>query len=178
MVDTMTSNQTITRDSDAHRRQVRKVQKAIAGSSFATLATVSEAGRPHVAGVVYEATQDAIWVHTMRSSRKARNVAVSPFAAVCIPLRKLPAGPPYTIHFQAAAELVAMDAEPAVRLIEAGQLSGISGHGALEEPDGVLLRLTPRGAVHSYGLGTNPIELIRDPLHSGARSVDLDRVTR
>jgi general stress protein 26 len=154
-------------------KQLRKVQSVISGRTFATLATTSSAGRPHVAGVLYDEVDGALWVHTMRSSRKARSIAANPHVAVCIPFRKLPAGPPYTVQFQATAGLVDMDDPAVVDLIATGELTAVSGHGALDEPDGVFVRIVPNGTVHSYGLGANPVDLIRDPLHTGARTVHL-----
>jgi len=155
-------------------KQLRKVRKAIESRTFATLATTSPAGRPHVAGVLYDEVGGALWVHTLRSSRKARSIAANPHVAVCIPFRKLPAGPPYTVQFQATARLVEMGDPEVLDLIAAGELKTVSAHGALAEPDGVFVRIVPNGTVHSYGLGANPIDLIRDPLHAGARSVHLD----
>lgn len=154
-------------------KQLAKVRRTIHTKSFATLATTSPAGRSHAAGVIYDEVDGELWVHTMRSSRKARSIAANPHVAICIPFRKLPAGPPYTVHFQATAQLVDMGDRGVLDLLEAGELDSISGHGALDEPDGVFLRITPNDVVHSYGLGANPIELIRDPLHTGARSVSL-----
>lgn len=160
---------------DAGPRHARKVRRVMASKSFATLATTSSAGRPHVAGVLYDEVEGALWIHTMRSSRKARSIAANAHVAVCIPFRKLPAGPPYTLHFQATAELVEMDDPQVGELVAAGRLSTVAGHGALDEPEGVFVRIVPAGAVHSYGLGANPIELIRDPLHTGAGTVRLDQ---
>ena len=159
---------------EAARKQLRKVRKVIASKTFATLATTSPAGRPHVSGVLYDEVGGALWVHTMRSSRKARSIAANPHVAVTIPFRKLPVGPPYTVQFQATAELVDMDEPEVVDLVAAGALETVSAHGALDEPDGVFVRITPGRTVHSYGLGANPIDLMRDPLHTGARTVHLD----
>ena len=156
------------------QKQLRKVRKVIDSKTIATLATVSPAGRPHVAGVLYEAAGGALWVHTMRSSRKARSIAANPHVAVVIPFRKLPAGAPYTVQFQGTARLVTMNDPEVIDLIAAGELKTVSAHGALDEPDGVFIRIVPNATVHSYGLGANPIDLIRDPLHTGARTVRLE----
>lgn len=170
---------TITRNPstpDTDAKQARKVRKVIDTKTFATLATTSPAGRPHVAGVLYDEADGALWVHTMRSSRKARSIAANPHVAVCIPFRKLPAGPPYTVHFQATARIVEMDDPEVLALLDAGELKTVSAHGALDEPNAVFVRVAPNETVHSYGLGANPIDLIRDPLHTGAASVRLDDV--
>ena len=90
-----------------HRQQITKV---IAKRSFCTLATTSPAGRPHVAGVIYVYAEGSLWIHTLRSSRKARSIDINGFAAATIPFRRMPAGPPFTIHFQADAAVLAMDA--------------------------------------------------------------------
>ena len=159
-------------------KQRRKVGKVLESKHFATLATTSPAGRPHVAGVLYDEADGALWVHTMRSSRKARSIAANPHVAVVIPFRKLPAGPPYTLQFQGTAQLVDMHDPQVADLIARGELKTVSAHGTLDEPDGVFVRIVPNGTVHSYGLGVNPVELIRDPLHSGARSVRLEQPAR
>lgn len=158
----------------ADQKQLRKVRKVIDSKTFATIATVSPAGRPHVAGVLYEAADGALWAHMMRSSRKARNIAANPHVAVVIPFRKLPAGPPYTVQFQGTGRLVAMSDPELIDLLAARKLKTVSAHGALDEPDGVFVRIVPNVTVHSYGLGANPIDLIRDPLHTGARTVRLE----
>ena len=42
-------------------------------------------------------------------SRKVRNIASNADVAVCIPVRRLPVGPPSTIIFQATAEVLGRD---------------------------------------------------------------------
>lgn len=163
------AEQTTTED----QAQVRRITKEIANHSFCMLSTTSPKGRPHAAGVIYEAVNGSLYVHTMRSSRKARNVAANPHVAVVIPARKVPVGPPFTVQFQATAEILEMDDPAILALLDDGKLKGIAGHGALDEPDGSFLKITPTSRVHSYGIGVSLLGVIRDPLHAGARSVDL-----
>ena len=151
----------------------RKILKTIANKTFCTLASVSAAGFSHSAGVVYEAIDGTLWVHVEATSRKARNIETNPNVGVCIPFRRMPFGPPYTIHFQAKAELVAMDSPEVLRLLDAGRLKAISGHGALEMAHGSFIKITPSGSIHSFGPGARMIDLIRDPLNSGAHSFGL-----
>ena len=134
--------------------QVRRVTKTMHKRSFAMLSTVSDAGFPHAAGVVYDTVGTTLYVHTMRSSRKARNVAANGRVGIVIPSRWLPVGPPFTLQFQGRAEVVAMDDPEIVRLLEDGELRGVTGHGELDEPDGCFLRIVPNGRVHSFGTGT------------------------
>ena len=157
-------------------RHTRRIASRLARNTFCTLATVSPTGHPHSAGVVYVWADSAMWIHTMRASRKGRNIEQQPRVAVTVPFRRLPAGPPFTLHFQARGELVAMD-DPSMRpLLDSGALKLIAGHGALDEPDGVFVRITPTGTIHSYGPGARAIDLIRDPLHSGAGSASVTDV--
>ncbi len=156
---------------DAHRR---RILATIARKSFCVLASTSPAGRPHAAGVVYDHHDGSLWLHTKTDSRKAKNVAANPWVGVTIPFRRLPLGPPFTIHFQARAELVALDAPEAVAALDTGDLDGISGHGALDMPDSCFVRIQPQGSIHSYGPGARTIDLIRDPLNHGAASFPLD----
>lgn len=147
----------------------RLVVGAMARRSFCTLATVSPANRPHVAGVLYETVDTDLYVNTLRTSRKARNIAGNRHVGVCIPVRRLPVGPPSSVQFQAVAEILALDGPAVVELLRAGHLKSITGHGELDEPDGCFLRITPARAVNTYGLGMPLRRLLRDPLHAGGR---------
>lgn len=57
-----------------------------------------------------------------------------------------------------------MDDGDVRRLLGAGRLRSISGHGALELPDDCFLRVTPPERVLTYGLGMSLLRLLRDPL--------------
>lgn len=171
--DTIDRSGAATPDELSDERQRRRVRRTIRRGSFAVLATVSDAGWPHAAGVVYEAVGDILYVHTMRSSRKALNVAANPHVGVVIATRRIPKAPPFTVQFQGRAEVLDMDAPEIRRLLADGELRSVSGHGALDEPDGCFLRITPSGRIHSYGIGVSPVALARDPLHVGARTVTI-----
>ena len=138
------------------------------------MATTSPAGHSHSAGVPYEHVDGQLWFHAARSSRKVRSIAANPSVAVCIPFRRLPVGPPFTIHFQAHAEIVEMDSPAARALLDDGRLKKIAAHGALDMADGCFVTIRPRGTVHSFGPGARIIDLIRDPIGSGARSFRFD----
>ncbi|MEL7155899.1 MAG: pyridoxamine 5'-phosphate oxidase family protein [Actinomycetota bacterium] len=180
---TTTTNSTIAGDptgtSPGHdvavdARHRAKILATIARKSFCVLASTSAANRAHAAGVVYAEADGALWVHARADSRKVRNVAANPWVGVTIPFRRLPFGPPYTIHFQARAEVVALDAPEVRALVAAGRLGAITGHGALEMPGACFVRIEPRGTIHSYGPGARLIDLIRDPLNHGAASFPID----
>jgi hypothetical protein len=153
--------------------QVERTLRAIRKRSFAVLSTVSSAGFPHAAGVAYCAVGSTLYVSTMRSSRKAQNVAADERVALVIPVRRLPVGPPFNVQFQGRATILASDAPEITALVAAGSLDGVTSHGELDEPDGCFLRIVPNGRVHTYGIGVSAIAVARDPLHVGARSIDL-----
>jgi general stress protein 26 len=145
-----------------------QVVKAIAKRSFCMLATVSPSGRPHVAGVLYQAIGTTLYVNMSRDGRKARNVADNPYVAVSIPIRRLPVGgPPSTVQFQGRAEILGFDDPDIVRMVGAGELKNITSHGELDHPDGCFVRITPLRRLTTYGLGMSLLKLIRDPLHAG-----------
>jgi hypothetical protein len=154
-----------------HQPKPEAIRKALEKRSFATLATTSPAGRPHVAGVLYELVNDALYINTMRSSRKARNIAANSNVAVCVPVRRIPVGPPSTIQFQAAAEILALDSTEITALVEAGKLRSLTNHGELEMPDGCFLRVGLSPRVVTYGLGMSLSRLMSDPLNAGASAV-------
>ena len=110
-------------------------EAAIAKRSFATLGTTSPANRPHAAGVLYAHVDGVLYVSTLRSSRKARNIAANPHVFVSVPVRRVPFGaPPSTVQFAATAEVLAVDDPDVLALARAGQLKAITGHGGDELP--------------------------------------------
>ena len=147
----------------------------MAKRSFATVATTSPVGQPHVAGVLYAMEGTDLWFNTMADSRKARNIATNHRVAITIPIRRLPVGPPSTIQFQATAELFTADSREVLDLVAAGGLGSITGHGELELEGGCFVRVRPNRRLHTYGLGLSLWRLIRDPLSAGG-GIDLDRL--
>lgn len=148
------------------------VRRLVERRSVATLATVSAAGRPHAATVLYAVAEGALYVSTDRDSRKARNVAETGHAAIAIAVRRLPVGPPSGIQFQAPAEVLATDDPAVTRLAADGRLRAITAHGELELPDGCFLRLELPSRAHTYGIGMSMWQLLRHPLEA-AGEVDL-----
>jgi hypothetical protein len=168
---TLQANQEIHDHHDA--KQIDRVERTIHRRSFAVVSTVSEAGFPHAAGVVYDSVGTSLYIHTMLTSRKARNIIENDRVGVVIPARRIPVGPPFTVQFQGRARVLAMDDPEISDLLDRRLLRNTSGHGALEEPEGCFLRIDPTGTVHTYGIGVPVLDVARDPLHAGARSVRL-----
>ena len=150
--------------------QAKRIARILARRSFCVLATTSPAGNSHAAGVVFDWADGAMYIHTMRSSRKARNIASNPNVAVVVPARRLPVGPPFTVQFQATARIFSMNHATIQTLLGSRKLATTSGHGALNEPDGCFLQITPTSVVHTYGIGVAVLGIIKDPLHAGART--------
>lgn len=146
-----------------------KVYKALTKRSFATLATSSPSGQPHVAGVLYEMVGLDLYINTMRPSRKARNVETNDRVGVTIPIRRIPFGPPSTVHFQGTATVLAPDSSEIRSLVEAGELKSITSHGELEVEGSCFVRISPKRRLLTYGLGLSLITLIRDPLNASGK---------
>lgn len=146
------------------------VLRTLARRSYAVLATVSPAGRPHATGIAYAAVGRHLYASILRGSRKGRNVAADPHVAVTVPVRRLPVGPPATIHFQGTAELLAVDDPEVRRLVAGGEVEGITSHGELDLPDGCIVRITPGATVHTYALGMSLWRVLRDPLSAAGRT--------
>ena len=156
----------------AVERERKQVRRAIARKSFCTLATASDANRPHVVGVLYAEVEGVLYVATLETSIKVRNVRQNPRVAVCIPVRRYPVGPPFSVQFQGAAEVCSVDDPSVTALLEAGRLKRITSHGELDDPSACFLRLTPRRRVATYGVGVPLRTLLRDPIHA-SRSVEM-----
>ena len=148
------------------------VRRAIERRSVATLATVSVIGRPHVATVLYQCTDDALFVSTYGESRKARNIADNGVAAVTIAVRRLPIGPPASIQFQTSAEVLANDDAEIRRLAAAGRLDRITAHGEMNLEGACFLRLPLPARAVTYALGMSLWRVVRNPLDA-AGEVDL-----
>ncbi len=142
------------------------VLEAIRKQSFATLATTSAEAWPHAAGVLYALSDDRLYVSTMRSSRKARNILENPRVAVTIPVRRAPVGPPSSIIFQAHARVLDLDDASLRKAAASGELKAITGHGELELPGGCFIEITLPRKVVTYGLGMSLLSLIRDPMNA------------
>ena len=148
-----------------------EIMKLLARRSFCTLATASADGRAHVAGVLYAVDGTTLYVSTLRSSKKARNIAANAEVSICIPVRRVPVGPPSSLQFAARAELLANDDPEIGRLAADGRLKAITGHGELDLPDGCIIRITPARRITTYGLGMPLRRLLKDPLHAGGAVV-------
>ena len=75
--------------------QVKRITKAIGGQAFAVLSTVSDAGFPHAAGIAYDSVGSTMFVHTMRSARKTRNIATNDKVAIVIPRPQIACRPAF-----------------------------------------------------------------------------------
>lgn len=150
-----------------HRPDPDRIHRAIEKRSFATLATASTAGRPHVAGVLFDIVDEVLYVNTLRTSRKARNVLANPRVALVIPIRRSPVGPPSTVQFQAKASVLEIHDPEVRRLVDDGHLGSITGHGELDMIDGCFLRIPIPDRLITYGMGMSLRRFIADPMNAG-----------
>ena len=142
------------------------VERAIAENWFGMLATTSTANRPHVAGVLYALVGRDLYINTDEASRKARNIADTGRAAVCIPINVAPDAPPLTASFQGTAELLPNDHPQIAELVASGQLAAITSHGELERPGTCMVKITPAGRIATYGIGVSEDDMAADPLNA------------
>jgi hypothetical protein len=160
-----------TTDTEVRTVRPELVLEAIAKRSYAVVATVSEAGHPHAAGILYAAVGSTLYASTDRSSRKGRNLAAHGRVGVTVPVRRVPVGgPPSALQLQGSAAILAAEDPEVRRLVETGALQGITSHGELDRPDACIVRITPDGPVHTYGLGMSLWQLIRHPLDAAGRT--------
>ncbi len=148
-----------------------RLLRLIGRRTVAHLATVSAAGRPHSATVLYAAVGTTLYVSTDTGSRKARNIGANPYVGISIPVRRLPVGPPSSIQFQARATLLARDDDEISALAAAGRLDAVTGHGELEREEACFVRIEPVARVHTYGLGMSLLHLLRHPLDAAGTVV-------
>lgn len=154
---------------DESDRQREIALRAISRNSFCTLATSSAVNRPHVAGVIYVMVDGVLYINTLESSFKVRNIRQNPRVAVSIPARKLPFFPPFCVQFQGIADVLTVDDAALSGLLDAGRLKRISSHGELEQPGSCFIRVIPARNVTTFGLGVPLMQMMRDPLGAGRR---------
>lgn len=110
-------------------------------TGFAHLATVRPDGTPHVAKVSPALDGDVLWLATRSSSRKARNLAAHPHAAIMFE-------PAAEVYVRAEAEMV-HDLDTKRRIWESGLFPFPLAvfFGSHDHHDFVLVRLTPTSAI-------------------------------
>ena len=116
-------------------------------SGMSHLATASAAGAPHVSIVSAAVEDDVVWVATYKSSRKARNLAENPRAMIMWEGDA-------EVYVDVDVELVD-DAAVKERLWSGTFPYDLDTFfGTLDNPDFVMLRMTPTSAmVQSFGDG-------------------------
>ena len=150
----------------------QQVTEAIRRNSYCALATASAAGRPHVVGVLYAFARGCLYVITERNTTKVRNVEANPKVAVCIPVRKYPLAPPFSIQFRGSATVLPRESPEIESLLKEGALKRIVGFGILKRPGMCFLKVAPARRVHTWGLGVPILQLLRNPV-GAERTVEL-----
>jgi hypothetical protein len=146
----------------ARQRQI--IRRELARRSFCTIATASSAHFPHVAGVLYTLVGDDLYVTMHDDSAKARNLAANPRVAICVPVRKIPIGPPFAIQFQGRATVFSATDPEIASLLETNALKKITTSIDLTDPRNCFVRISPNRRVSSYGLGVPLLQVMRDPV--------------
>ncbi len=144
-------------------RQRELTRRAIASQSFCTLASVSAAQQPHVAGVRYVQIGSALYLTMFDDSVKARNLGENPRVAICIPVRTYPLVPPYTIQFQGVAELLPRTDPRTAELFDQGRLKTIVSSKDYANPRTMFARIVPGRRVSTYGIGVSLLQIAREP---------------
>ena len=142
----------------------KKVQKIIASHSHCSLATSTRDGAPHVVGIMYKFVNGHLYFATGFSTKKARNIKQNPNVAIHIFVRRyiVPVGPPDSLQFSGAAQVLSRDDPEIVALLNAGKLKTITGFGVLKEPDLCFLKVKPSGTMHTYGIGIPLLQFLRN----------------
>jgi len=150
---------------------LQEVRRSMARNSYCALATASANGHPHVVGVLYALVDTHLYVITKEDSAKVRNVRSNPRVAVCIPVKKYPLAPPFSIQFRGTAHILSRDDPDIAVLLQNGSLKKIVGHGVLDQPGMCFLKIAAAGKIHTWGIGVSPWALLRDPVGAD-RTVD------
>jgi hypothetical protein len=61
----------------------------------------------------------------------------------CVPIRRLPVGPPSSVQFGATVNILGVDHPDVVRLVQSGAFKSITAHGELELPKSCFLAVHP-----------------------------------
>ena len=159
------------------------LRDAIAREHFAVLATHSDDGSPHSAGVTYSAVVEderlVLYVMSRRHLRKARDVERAPRVSLVIPVPRpiLTFLPPATIQLSGRAELLPQDSAAGLaafrrfmlgrRIIASYQAMRLNG-----EMRVCFIRIVVDPVVRSYMVGTGIVQAARH-MESAAATGDL-----
>ena len=156
-----------------HTPSTQSIKRSLAGHTYCILATASAQGAPHAVSVLYAYVDGHLYIATGDRTKKARNVRSNPQVAVCVPVRKYPVGPPFSIQFQGKAEILHREDAEISGLLQRRKLRKIVGYGVLDEPDVCFIKITPASRIQTYGLGIPLTAFLRDVPHAD-RTVQMD----
>lgn len=170
----------------APRVTLERVLSQLRKHNFAVLATVSEDGRPHSAGVNYGVSRPgrdlAIYVMTRTHLQKARNIAQNPNVSLVVPLtrRFLWFLPPPTIQLHGRAQILDWTDQEGTdvfrrfwmgrRILGAYQASYRRGETRI-----CFLKITPDPVMYTYMVGSS-IWQLRRRMESGAAKIVIPTV--
>lgn len=136
----------------------RQIVSLLAQPVLARIATASlPAGRPHVVPVWYLWDGSAVWIHSMGSSRKVRNVRSNPYCSVVIDAAD--SGVDFwAVLIEGDAELVPAPAEQVHEMATRIYSRYVGPDGALEatpqswihDPDSLLIKIVPQRIMSWY----------------------------
>ncbi len=161
----MTNAATVKQSASSIRLR-EQLKKIISRRSYCTLASATPDGKPHAVGIMYKFVDGAFYFATGSDTKKAKNVQRNPNVAICIPVRKYPVGPPFSIQFTGTAASLSREDAEIVALLKAGKLKSITGFGVLNEPDLCFIKVKPAPKIHTYGIGVPLRELLKAPAHA------------
>lgn len=149
------------------------VDRALRRRTFATLATVTNQGRPHATGVIYAISPPGeplrFYVTTNAINKKIANLRTNQDVAVVIPLpRRLRWLPPACVQFQGTAEVVDGDDPGALRAFRSTWFLRLilrTEHRIVARGGRIcFIRIRPDSVLFTYGFGMSLWSLRR---HAG-----------
>ena len=141
------------------------VEKALVKQSFMTLATVSGSQHPHAAGVLYAPSTDtSTSTPTCTAARRATSPATRTWRCAFRSADCRWVHPPRSSSRRAPRCSAATT--KLGRTTRPGRLKRITSHGELDDPDNWFVKVTPRGRIHTFGLGVSLRTLVRHPLET------------
>jgi hypothetical protein len=119
---------------------------------------------------MYAVVEGSFYISTTLASRKARNLLANARVFICVPVRRMPFGPPpSTIQFASTATILSQQDPEIADLGATGSIKAVTSHGEREMAGGCFLKIEPPHTYLTYGLGMSLRQLARDPLNAGGR---------
>jgi hypothetical protein len=154
-------------------RSFEFIEAQLRKKTFGVLSTIGADGSSQTTGILYAVSPLGaafrLYLITVRSYLKARNIARNPQVSFLVPYPHalLPFVPASCISFSATAEIAPLDDAEGRAAFDTNRILRMNLAETNSFEDGVFLRIRPKRSMHCYGIGVGLMTIARNPAEAG-----------